>query len=512
MKKRMLGLFMSLVLILTMMPIAFASPALAADPTTSITVTKLANDGVTILDQITITVEQMMAGTADLPIYGDGVTHYYFQGPTFDLDNMWDPDEMINIDSRDYGAAMGNDVKDLCEKLSTGGASPGDTIKIKASDGWNKIFYYEDVYTPEPEQGKMIITWYTDGTAEGTSGSVTDGSYSTGMRLLFFADTLNPDNKHVFGIWDMHETLAEECWHYYYDGVTLWPSSSGLSGKWISDIIIYSSEPATPEPDWPLTLDGASTYEMSQAEFETGVSCHEATWNDEGDIWSGIPLWRLAGWVDDDIQHGEGAFNDDLASAGYEVKVIAADGYSKTFGSAEVARNDDMIIANTLNGVALDPGKYPLRLVGPTLAGSQKVSEIVRIELLNLPEEVANDSLTATANVTVATIGISLDRESIDYGDVEPGESSEIETVGITNTGTLDVDVTLEVDGVDAIAQAFYEASLYIDTLPYNIATIIASLISEQSENVATQLHVPEEWGEAGVQEAQFIFWAEATE
>jgi hypothetical protein len=50
----------------------------------------------------------------NLTVYGDGTTHYYFQGPTFDPDNLWDPDEMVNIDSRDYGACKGTDVKDLC--------------------------------------------------------------------------------------------------------------------------------------------------------------------------------------------------------------------------------------------------------------------------------------------------------------------------------------------------------------------------------------------------------------
>jgi hypothetical protein len=61
------------------------------------------------------------------------------------------------------------------------------------------------------------------------------------MRLLFFAETLSPQGKHVFGNWDMHEAMAQSRWHYYYDGTTFWPSSSGLSVKWVSDIIIYSS-------------------------------------------------------------------------------------------------------------------------------------------------------------------------------------------------------------------------------------------------------------------------------
>jgi hypothetical protein len=532
MKTKMLGLIISLLLIVSIIPFTI-SPAQAA-VTTSVTVTKLANDGTTVLDHVTVTVAQMMAGSPELPIYGDGVTHYYFQGPTFDSANMWDPGEMVNIDSRDYGACKGNDVKDLCEMLPNGGASPGDEIVIKASDGFTKTFDYEDAYTPEPAQGKMIITWYTTGGADGISGYVTDGSYSTGMRLIFFAETLNPDGKHVFGNWDMHETLGESRWHYYYSDGTMWPSSSGLSVKYVSDIIIYSSEEpeptptptstptatptATPTPtpspeaSWPLTLAGDSTYEMSQQEFESGAACHEAVWVDGTNTWSGIPLWRLVGYVDDDVQHGEDAFNDAKAALGYAVQVIAFDGYSKTFASADVARNDNMIIANKLNGVELSSDRYPLRLVGPGLTSGQKVSQIQEIQLIGLPKGDASGSLNATADVIIETVGIDLDRDSIDYGDVMPGENSAVETVGITNIGTLKCDVALEVVGADATAQSFYEQSLHINTNLYNIDAIIASIIAKNTENVDTQLQVPMSWTELGAQDATFIFWATASD
>jgi hypothetical protein len=409
MNKKLITVLLSLALILYVIPL-MTSPALAASPTTSITVTKLANDGTTILDQLTVPVEFMMSGAPELPIYGDGVTHYYFQGPTFDPNNMWDsgippepsPGETVNVDSRDYGAAMGTDVKDLCEMI--GGASPGNVIKIKAIDGFYKLFDYEDVYTPEPEQGKMIITWYTANTAEHVSGYVTDGGYTTGMRLLFFADTLSPEGKHVFGLWDMHETLAESRWHYYSDGTTLWPSSSGLAVKWVSDIIIYSSEaPPGPEPEasWPLTLTGANTHVMDQAEFESGVQCHGAVeWVDGANTWSGLPLWLLVGYVDDDVQHGAGAFNDTLAAIGYEIKVIAHDGYNVSLSSFDVARNDNIIVANRLNGLELPDDYYPLRLVGPGLSGGQKVSIIKEIELLNLPNPPATTLSLQPSSIT----------------------------------------------------------------------------------------------------------------
>ena len=121
-------------------------------------------------------------------------------------------------------------------------------------------------------------------------------------------------------------------------------------------------------------------------------------------------------------------------------------------------------------------------------------------------------SLVATTNIVIGIVGIDLDRESINYGNIVPGEDSNVETIGINNTGTLDVNVTLEVQGTDATSQSFYEQSLYIEGDLYNISDIIGSIPVEDSININTQLHVPSSWAEPGVQEAQFIFWAEAAQ
>jgi hypothetical protein len=358
--KRMLMLIV-MMLVLTVAPLTPASPVVAADPTTSITITKYDADGVTLLDQTTVDYDWMMN---NLPVQGDGVTRYYHQGPTFDFNDLWDQAEMVNIDSRDMGTVMGTDVKDLCELLASGGAAAGDEIEIKASDGFSKKFAYEDVYSPETVQGKLVVCWYN-----GDLGFMPD--YDTGMRLVFFAQTTNPDGKYVFGNWDMHETLAEEYWHYYVNYPDFWPSSSGLSVKWVNRINIFT--------------------------------------------------------------------------------------------------------------------------------GGQQ-------------EEKASDSLTVRANVVLEALGISLNRDTIDFGDVSPGGISPVETVGIYNTGNLDVDVTLQVSASDSTAQEFYERSLYIDYNPYNINTVIASIETGLSAAVLTQLQVPEDWTESGVQEAQFIFWAVASD
>jgi hypothetical protein len=129
---------------------------------------------------------------------------------------------------------------------------------------------------------------------------------------------------------------------------------------------------------------------------------------------------------------------------------------------------------------------------------------------LSLEQLRSSASLMATTNLIMSMVGIELDRDSIDYCDIATGESSEVEVVGITNIGTVDVDVKLEVDAADSTAQSFYEQSLYVDDNPYNIDTVIASIEAGLSKDVSTQLHVPSSWVELGAQDATFIFWAEA--
>lgn len=133
--------------------------------------------------------------------------------------------------------------------------------------------------------------------------------------------------------------------------------------------------------DWPLRLVGADTADMTQAEFESLASSYPVTWDDNatGNEWSGVALWRLVALVDDG---DNSTFSDAMASAGYNVRVIAADGYSYTFPSQDVARDDNFILANELNGDPLPAEKYPLKLVNPDFeVGGPSVSQVVRIEL-----------------------------------------------------------------------------------------------------------------------------------
>jgi PKD repeat protein len=262
----------SAILLMLLAGLVLVLPATAA-ATTSLTVRKLADDGVTVLDQETVDHAWM---EANLPVYGDGVTHYYHQGPTFNPADLWDPGETINVDSRDYGAPMGTSVQDLCDLV--GGMDDGEWVKIRSPDGFNKNFDYDDVYLPEPELGTLVIAWYNPS----YGGYVP--AYDTGMRLIIFAGPEPGLTKHVFGNWDMHEYLAEPRWHYFYDGTDFWPSSSGLSVQNVGEIIIYSDDPV-PSPEPPVAqfigspLSGTAPLAVQFTDQSTGTAPLTYTWD-----------------------------------------------------------------------------------------------------------------------------------------------------------------------------------------------------------------------------------------
>jgi PKD repeat protein len=210
------------------------SPGTAA--TGNLHIVKYASDRTTVINETTLTWQWMQA---NLPVLGDGTTHYYHQGPVFveQEDLRLNPAEDTNVQEKDYGAVKGTNLKDLCNVV--GGLSPGEEVTLKAIDGLSKNFAYRNVYSYPSRQGPMVITWFKDGTTP-------DTGYDEGMKLVFFADTSqNPFGIHAFGNNDWHESADSQYWYYYYQGTKKYPTTTGLSVKYITDVIIYSSTPAS---------------------------------------------------------------------------------------------------------------------------------------------------------------------------------------------------------------------------------------------------------------------------
>ena len=207
-----------------------------AAATTSITITKYAADGTTVIQQTIIYYTTMKT---TLPVQGDGVTHYFHQGPTFDDNNLWDPSETVNL--KDQGAVKGTDLKDLCNLV--GGMASGDSVQIKAVDNFSKTLDYANIYAPPARQGKVCVCWYNTDYGEVPT-------WVDGMELIFMAQTTNAAGQYVFGNQDMHDCLPENRW-YLYSGQ--YPSTNGYTVKYINQINIMSTFP----PPWDVNNDHA---------------------------------------------------------------------------------------------------------------------------------------------------------------------------------------------------------------------------------------------------------------
>ncbi len=237
MKKACL-LLVVLLALLVILPL----PVLSANATTSVRVVKYAVDG-SVMAETTKSYQWL---EKNLPVQGDGVTHYYHQGPIFEGD-MWDPSETLNL--KDKGAVKGTALKDLCELV--GGLSPDNEIMVKAVDGWHTEFGYANIYEPKDIQGPITLCWYCgedalDGERYGTGYP---GGYYTAMQLNILAGTANSEGKYVFGNQDMKECFTDAKYQHFFEGLA---STNGLSGKWISEVAVYSGEaPVTPGEKLP---------------------------------------------------------------------------------------------------------------------------------------------------------------------------------------------------------------------------------------------------------------------
>jgi len=231
-KQWLYGIILFLLLLSAAVLVISPPIVLAAGATSSLSIIKYGGNS-EVLGEKTVTYQWL---EENLPVQGDGLTHYYFQGPIFEGD-MWDPPETTNL--KDKGGVKGTDIKDLCELV--GGMSPGDEVVIAAVDGWHADFAYSNIYQPLDRQGKITLCWFNGEEAKSGENSGVgypgNGSYNTAIQIVFMPKTQNADGKLVFGNSDMKVCLPQEKYQHYYEG---FPSTNGLSGKWISEVRIYT--------------------------------------------------------------------------------------------------------------------------------------------------------------------------------------------------------------------------------------------------------------------------------
>ena len=256
------------------MDITLVGAAITGEPgdTVSLMVIRYDEEGGNVLNATTVDCRWMRD---HLPIHGDGVTTYSFQGPTFDTADLWNPTEDKNLE-KVREAPRGTAISDLCDLV--GGMQEGDELRMTSTDGYVVELMYENIYTPKEKQGTAILAWETK-----KEGFVPE---YTGGPALFF---LSPD--HVFGNQDMKECTDPGYWRYYWCAGTSYPSVAGLAVRNVEKLEIYPRKQA----DWALNLSGYLTTSIPKKEFEQGLACgerahgHAITYtDDDGHVWRGM--------------------------------------------------------------------------------------------------------------------------------------------------------------------------------------------------------------------------------
>jgi len=140
--------------------------------------------------------------------------------------------------------------------------------------------------------------------------------------------------------------------------------TSSLSARMVETIEVLGTYEA-----YTLRMTGAVDRTFTRGELEAGAGCpcHTATVTvtskGETHTYTGLPLWRLVAYVDDDvypaadegIHYNDSDFNDALAATDYEITLTASDGYTQTLLSSWIARDDRFIVAFMEDGSFLDP-------------------------------------------------------------------------------------------------------------------------------------------------------------
>jgi hypothetical protein len=175
----------------------------------------------------------------------------------------------------------------------------------------------------------------------------------------------------------------------------------------IAPTVSPTVSPTLSTPSTSFSLSGAVSRTIDMGYFTRGTDYgHTSSFRDSSGVtWEGMPLWFLAGMVDDTNQHGSGAFSDALAAQGYSITVTGRDGTSVTLDSKAVSRSNAYIVASTKNGVAIaaTDADAPVRLVGNGAGIGNGVAGITGISLTFGAATTPTPTPTPTVTTTVTT-------------------------------------------------------------------------------------------------------------
>jgi len=106
----------------------------------------------------------------------------------------------------------------------------------------------------------------------------------------------------------------------------------------------------------------------------------------------------------------------------------------------------------------------------------------------------------------IPAISLSVNPSSVDFGNLGPGDTSDPQTIVITNLGAWDLLISTTV--TDS-AQDLYVSGLKLDNVKWDAFSI--PILRGEADQCAATLTVPETYSEIGLQSGTLIFWAQGT-
>lgn len=282
----------------------------------------------------------------------------------------------------------GISLKDLAE--IAGGIDESMGVNLVASDGYSISYSYDQIMN-----GTYIA--YDPATGDELRNPVALDAILAYKQEGEPLDTVQDGNLRVAIISEDGNQVTDGHW----------------AVKWVEKVEIRSTV-----QDWVLSLKGAIDGEIDRASFESCVGCHPAVWTDDlGQEWQGTELWRLMGYVDDAVKHEGYSYDVKLAKSGYDVKLIAADGFEAVVNSNDADRNHEWVVAMLVDGVSLDEKNFPLKLVGTDLTKKQMVGAITKIEL-GIPAIDAGEAVAAVTPEPEPETAAAIDLEGAEFAIV----------------------------------------------------------------------------------------------
>jgi len=234
-----------------------------------------------------------------------------------------------------------------------GGVTRANGVTIVAKDGYGMTFSYRQIM----ESG---FTTYDPATGDEEKP---DGRLHVIVAYKHEGKPMGPDDG------PLKLAVAEDSPGQVVDG--------HWAIKWLDEISVTRASAA-----WKVQLAGAVPGELTRASYVNCASpgCHGSGWVDpQGRRWEGIPLYLVAGLVDDHKKHDAGAYNARLARRGYLIQFETTSGKVVTIDSREIAGKDSVVLSSKVDGGELPDEFFPLRLVGPGLSQAQMIGGIARI-------------------------------------------------------------------------------------------------------------------------------------